>query len=366
MVAAVQQVARTGIDRLTVSALLAEAGVARGTVYAHFGDAIGVVATVWSRLGDQWLEDALKNAGPVLPGRLDRLFIECLAIARREPQLAEVIRPDIESLRDRTDARGETARLRMVWTLATLIGTEILRPVIKDTSLAGRIARLAADYEPSDAPGARPPATAPRDLPLAVISPFHESDDPVTDRLVRGAVEVVASAGYENASVLRIARAAKLTPGAVAPRFDTIIDLHSLTLETASREVVEINMSQLAPLLSSTSPADVNALLVLPALDETRRTWRAYRNELAIASHGDPKVARMTSRAFTRARDAFAAHIRTLVGEAAVEPAIVFNEIAAVGLSVLADVGVPLAGVDHRLMVRHLYAELIGDPDARA
>lgn len=365
MVAAVRQVARTGVDRLTVSALLKEAGVARGTVYAHFGDATGVVATVWARYGKQWLVDAAHNAGSVLPSHLDRIFFESLALARREPQLAEVVRPDVEEWWSAVVPGGETARLRAIWTVAALLGAEILRPVLKETDLAARIARLAADYAPSDAPGKRLPADAPRELQMAVMSPVHGSGDPVTDRLIRGAVEVVASAGYENASVLRIARAAKLTPGAVAPRFDAIIDLHALTLESASREAVNINMTQLEPLLKTASAADINGLLVLPALDETRRTWRAYRNELAIAALGNPGMARIVARANTQAREAFAVYIRLFVGEAAVMPALVFNEITAIGLSMLADVGVPLAGVDHRLMVRHLHAELIGDPDAR-
>jgi AcrR family transcriptional regulator len=365
MTAAIRLVARTGIDRLTVSALLDEAGVARGTVYSHFGDATGVVATVWSRQGAQWLADAAHNAGPVLPSRLDRIFVESLALARREPQLAEVVRPDMEEWWSGVESGGETARLRAVWTLAALIGTEILRPVLKERTLAGRIARLAADYERSDTPGKRLPPDAPRELPLAVMSPLRGSGDPVTDRLIRGAVEVVASAGYENASVLRIARSAKLTPGAVAPRFDALVELHALTLETASREAVNINMTQLEPLLASASAADINGLLVLPALDETRRTWRAYRNELAIAALGNPEIARIVSRSNARARDAFAVYIRHFVGEAAVEPAVVFNEITAIGLSVLADVGIPLDGMDHRLMVRHLHSELIGDPDAR-
>jgi AcrR family transcriptional regulator len=365
MVAAVHQVARAGIDRLTVSALLADAGVARGTVYAHFGDASGVAATVWSRLGEQWLEDVLRNAGPVLPGRHDRIFFECLALTRREPQLAEVVRPDMEAWWNSVELGGETAQLRAVWTLAALLGTEILRPVMTNVPFAERLAVLARDYDPDTSRGGRPPAAAPRELPMAVISPFRESDDPITDRLVRGAVEVVASAGYENASVLRIARSAKLTPGAVAPRFDAIIDLHALTLETASREVVEMNMAQVLPWLDRVSAADLNGLLVLPALDEIRRTWRAYRNEMAIASLGNPKIARMVSRATARANDALAEHARLVAGPAAMEPAVVFNEVFAVGLSILDDVGVPLAGVDHRLMVRHFYAELIGDPDTR-
>lgn len=365
MVAAIEQVARTGIDRLTVSSLLEEAGVARGTVYAHFGDATGVAATVWARLGDQWLKDAVRGAGHVLPGRLDRIFVECLALARREPQLAEVVRPDVASWWNAVEAGGESARLRAVWTLAALVGTEILRPVIKNMPMAERLTMLARDYDPHTSRGGRPPADAPRALPMAVISPFRESDDLVTDRLVRGAVEVVASAGYENASVLRIARSAKLTPGAVAPRFDAIIDLHAHTLATAGQEVVEMNMSQVLPWLDRVSVADLNGLLVLPALDDTRRTWRYYRNELAIASHGDPKVARMVSKAFARANDTLAEYARLTVGATAIEPAVVFNEIFAVGLSILDDLGVPLAGMDHRLIVRHFYAELIGDPDSR-
>jgi hypothetical protein len=73
----------------------------------------------------------------------------------------------------------------------------------------------------------------------------------------------------------------------------------------------------------------------------------------------------MVSRATARANDALAEHARLVAGPAAMEPAVVFNEVFAVGLSILDDVGVPLAGVDHRLMVRHFYAELIGDPDTR-
>ena len=61
--AAIKQVGRVGLDHVTVSSLLKESGVERGTVYAHFGDVWGVYATLWSEVGMEWLRCWLQREG---------------------------------------------------------------------------------------------------------------------------------------------------------------------------------------------------------------------------------------------------------------------------------------------------------------
>ena len=86
--AALRQISTIGIDRVTVANLLAESGVSRGTVYAHFGDVYGVFATIWSLVGQEWLQ--LVTSGrrrSERPAEHDLAFVHILCLARRAPVL---------------------------------------------------------------------------------------------------------------------------------------------------------------------------------------------------------------------------------------------------------------------------------------
>lgn len=351
--AGIRLAARDGLDHFTITAIVNETAIARGTIYAYFGDAMGMAASVWNRLGASWLNDVLATGWSVLDGNLDRALVEMMAIAHREPQLMEVIQPDIEELWNQST--DEVLRLRKTWTLAGIIGSILVSPIDPDNSLTRTMTQSLSNYSHRDHATSRIDADHEWSALGPPSSPLRHIGQSISDRLMIASIEIVAAAGFARASTLRIARRARLTPGAVTPRFDELLDLHDMALSAASNEVVSSNLKNLRDLPTDMHPADLNAILVTPALGEERRLWRTYRNEMLIAAHSNSRVAEIVRRSTRTSDDALGTFVRKMAGEAMITPAITFNRVFTAGLAVLCDLGLPIGELDHRPIVRWLY-----------
>ena len=359
--AGLRQISTIGIDRVTVANLLAESGVSRGTVYAHFGDVYGVFATIWSLVGEEWLRHV--TAGQRRdrrPSEHDLAFVHILCLARRAPVLGEVVYPDIERLWDELADQGPMAQMRASWLLAASIGTELTAPVLPEVRILDEILWAVASL-PNDARDRMgldgpPPIPAPLEFP----APGSNEEDPITARLLRADLEVVAASGVAAASMLRICRSARLTPGAAAPRFANAGALHAYTFESTIDEVLADNGRQVAMLAGSQSIPDINAMFISSSLNEGRRTFRNFRQELHIAAHHDPRLAVVIMSAFAHTNPSL---IQRLVSSGATPELASFglmaNQTYALGLSAVCELGIPLHTYDNYIPVRWIYESVV-------
>lgn len=362
--AALDQIDRIGIDNITAADLIGQAGVSRSTLYSYFGDVLGVIADVWATCGAEWLEQVF-NDGP-RDRSIDAAMVALLCTARRAPLLNEVVQPDIESVWARVSEPGEIETMKAAWLLAAVIGVELTAPIMPETRIVEVLTSLIAGMPsnvrtlvgPLDEP-------APPEAPEA-RSPVHLDDASVTTRLTRAAVEVVASSGLEAASMMRVCRVARLSTGAATPRFAGLRALHEKAFAQANADVVRRNSAQFADFGSRLSPPDMNAMFVRSSLSDSRQLWRRYRRELHLAARHDADLAAMMHEAFDEAnrmlRDAM---LRSGAPSGVVDVAVMFNQVFAVGLGAVADMGIPIVDFDHRVIIRWLYLHVTGQvPEA--
>ena len=355
--AALHQISTIGIDRITVANLLAESGVSRGTVYAHFGDVYGVFATIWSLAGQEWLHHVI--SGQRRSDRAaehDLAFVHIVCLARRSPVLSEVVQPDLDLTWAELSHRGPMAVMRPAWLLAASMGAELTATVLPEVRILDEIL-WAVDSLPDDLADLPDGNPAPPPLaPLEFLAPDSGGGDPITGRLMRADLEVVAASGVAAASMLRVCRSARLTPGASAPRFPNAAALHSYTFDATIGEVLGENGRQVEMLRGSLSVPDINAVFIASSLNEERRTWRNFRQELHIAAHHDRHLASVIRGAFDRSNPPL---LQRLVAAGATPEVATFglmaNQTYALGLSAVRELGIPLHTYDNYIPVRWIY-----------
>ncbi|MFM8529070.1 MAG: TetR/AcrR family transcriptional regulator [Ilumatobacteraceae bacterium] len=363
LLAALEQIDRIGIDSITASDLIGQAGVSRSTLYSYFGDVLGVIADVWAACGAEWLEQLTGGTDAQRDRSIDSAMVALLCTARRSPLLNEVVQPDVDAMWADVASRGEIEMMKAAWTLAGVIGTELTAPIIPE----------ARHYELVNSTIRSMPANArelvgltgeplPVDRPVA-SSPVELEEASVTARLTRAAVEVVAGSQFEATSMMRVCRVARLSTGAATPRFAGLRALHERA--NANTEVVPANAAQFDSFTSQISPPDTNAIFVRSSLSASRQLWRRYRRELHLAARHDADLAAMMLAAFDESNEMLRAALsRAEVSTEVVDMAVLFNQVTAVGLGAVADLRSPVNDLDHRLPIRWLYLHVIGQDRA--
>lgn len=352
-----------GIDRVTVAAILGEAGVARGTVYAHFGDVFGVFATAWSKLGAPWLQ--LMMTAPdedAMPNAYRSALTQVLCAARRAPVLNEVVQPDVEQVWADLDRASEVAELRAAWHLVMRLSRDLSIAVLPAVTLLDPIIDTLGSL-PDDAReryGLAGRTRPPLEVPEAP-SPFDAEQDDITRRLMVAAVDVVASSGLAAASMLRVCRTARLTPGAASPRFADLRALHDYAFRVSLADVVRQNRELFLGRAGELPIPDRAATMSTMSMGESRRQWRRYRQEFHIAACTDHEVAAMMHDAITSTDPQSMEELRAAgIPEAILAPMIMFTHVAATGVAAVDALGLPLAELDHRPVFRWIYENLTG------
>ncbi len=365
MATGLHQIHSLGFDQITVNGLASEAGVARGTVYAYFGDVSGLFATLWSEVGFDWLQTMVDPASTAPSSPDDRAMLLLLTLARRNPTLLEVVLPDLNrtfaELRDRSDI----ALLRAIWMLTMRLGIETANAKLSEVEIGYLFLEMLAAM-PDDAaqrvgidPGA--PLTVP---PITPSLPLVDTLDEVSQRLVRATMQVVASSGVAAASMMRICRVARLSTGAATPRFPSLQQLHDFTFQQVMGDIVRGNTRQLPsvlnnPNIDSAIRADLNAAMFIASLSPERHLWRAYRQEVSLAACYDEHIADMLKGVYQDANEELLqAFLGMGVGDDLSQLTVVFNVLGAGGSSALALLDAPLRGLDHRVPMRWLLAQV--------
>jgi len=354
-----------GIDRVTVAAILAEAKVARGTVYAHFGDVFGVFASAWSALGRPWLTVMMSGVPEAeIPTEYRSALVQILCAARRAPVLDEVVAPDVAAVWGSVNHSSLITEFRAIWSLMMRLSIELSRPILPEAdSLAPLIAMIAA--LPDDAIeryslGETAPVVA--ELPPAQ-SPFDAEGDDITRRLMVAAVDVVASSGLSSASMLRVCRTARLTPGAAAPRFTDLRALHDYAFSASLADVVRQNAGVISGTLEDLSVPEQSAAISSSSMQASRRKWRLYRQEFHLAAMTDPELAaKMRSAIVATDAASYDAILATGVDLPLAKALVLFTHVAAAGVGAVDALGLPLASMDTRPMFHWLFESFTGAP----
>ena len=353
-----------GIDRVTVAAILEEAEVARGTVYAHFGEVFGVFASAWSLLGAPWLR--LMVSAPdeaTMPSQYRGALVSILLAARRAPVLHEVVQPDVDRVWAEVERSTAGSELRAVWLLLMRLSLDLSLPALPEATslvpLVGVIGSLPDDVlERYGLVGQEIPK-----LPVsATLSPFDSEDDDITRRLMVAAVDVVASSGLSAASMLRVCRTARLTPGAATPRFADLRSLHEYAFSTSLAEVVRQNREVFIDRTPVHSIPDRAAAITLSSMSDQRAQWRLYRQEFHLAAFSDPDLARMLHDAITVTDPQSIEELRAVgVPESILAPMVMWTHVAATGVAAIMGLGIPLRDLDARPVFRWLFEALTGE-----
>lgn len=354
-----------GVDRVTVAAILERAKVARGTVYAHFGDVFGVFATAWSHLGAPWLRLMLTTPDEEsMPAQYRGALVQILLAARRAPVLQEVIQPDVDRVWAGLDRPTPIAELRAAWLLLLRLSLDLSLPVLPEaTTLRPLVGVLASLPDDADERYGLVGQEIP-ELPMpAVLSPFDAETDDITRRLMIAAVEVVAGSGLAAASMLRVCRTARLTPGAASPRFADLRSLHDYAFTASLADVVRQNRAVFLEPSSARSIPDRAAAITLSSMSDLRAQWRLYRQEFHLAAFADPDLARMMRDAITATDPQSIDELRAAgVPESILDPMVLWTHVAATGVAAVMALGIPLRALDARLLFRWLFENLTGTP----
>ena len=352
-----------GIDRVTVAAILAEAKVARGTVYAHFGDVFGVFATAWTALGRPWLRLMLTEPDEAsMAVEYRSALVQILCAARRAPVLNEVVQPDVDDVWAELDRSEPIAELRAAWLLAMRLSKELSIAILPETveldPLISIISAMPADVgERYQLSGVAPFENE----ELNVVSPFDAETDSTTRRLVVAAVDVVASSGLASASMLRVCRAARLTPGAAIPRFNDLRALHDYAFTESLADVVRQNRELFMGSTAYLSVPDRAAAVTFSSMADSREQWRHCRQEFHLAARTDPVLATMMRNAITATDSESIKELRaTGVPESIIRLMVLFVHVNAAGVAAVDALGLPMRSLDHRLMFRWVYETLSG------
>lgn len=362
--AGLQLIESTGIDRVTVTAIVAEAGVTRGTVYAHFGDVLGVFATAWSKLGMPWLRLMMTAPDEAsMPSPYRSALVQILLAARRAPVLREVVEPDVDHVWAELERSSPASEVRAVWLLLVRLSLDLSLPVLPEATalvpLVGVIGSMPDDVtERYGLVGREVPG---QDI-SAVLSPFEAEDDDITRRLMVAAVDVVASSGLAAASMLRVCRAARLTPGAANPRFGDLRSLHDYAFASSLAEVARQNREFFVDRAPVQTVPDRAAAISLSSMSDQREQWRLYRQEFHLAACSDPDLALMLRDAITATDPQSIEELLAAgVPDTLVTQFVLWTHVAATGVAAVMALGLPLRDLDARLVFRWLFEALTGE-----
>jgi AcrR family transcriptional regulator len=230
--AAVGEILRVGVDRVSLREVAQRAGLTHGATYARYEDVSELLIDLWrSKLCDSAVEllelcrRAVEEPGePATRALLERVreprpedvaMVEILLVSRRMDILYEemevFIRKHIyldESLTDDSRARFVRSLSLFGLAMASVFDGHYFNP---DKSYLGVTEKVLATAL-RDGPTGFTPSDVVRE---EVARPDDRDDENLRARLVYATFVVVAKSGYHGATVSRIARRAECSPGAI-------------------------------------------------------------------------------------------------------------------------------------------------------
>lgn len=355
LLSGIKAVAEKGIDHTNVSDVAAISGVSRPTFYTYFGDMNGFYAEVWLRFGQEWLNSQLEGAEN-MPDDIDQALLEIFAVARRVPELQEVVQPDFARWWNEQTKGNALAEQRLVWKLGFTLGYKMSRHVTQKSDFGLPIVSFL--NLPDDAMSL-PFLAGLGKVDPSILPPMQGltlDDDTVESSLTLAAKEVIASSGVAAASMTRIARRARVSTGTVYPRFKNSEILIQSSFTKAIANIVGKNVAIVA---ERGLGIDEYALTVNAGYGPNRKTWRDFRTEMHIEAAHNPELAKFMEGGFEMAakflEDSF---LEFGIPRELATPIAWFLHSHAIGISMIYNSLPSVAEIDYRIMARWMISQL--------
>lgn len=355
LLSGISAVTAKGVDHTNVSDVAAISGVSRPTFYTYFGDMNGFYAEVWLRYGREWL-DAQLAENPDLSEEIDQAVLEIFAVARRVPEVLEVVQPDFERWwREQTDGNAIVAQ-RLVWRLGFTLGYKMSRKVTKKSEFGVPILGfLNLPDNALELPFLAGLGTVDPSI-LPPVQGLTLQDDTVESSLTLATKEVIASSGVAAASMTRIARRARVSTGTVYPRFKNAESLIQSSFTRAISRIVSRNVEVVA---QRGLGIDQYALTVNAGYGPARKTWRDFRTEMHIEAAHNPELAKFMEGGFETAAKFLEDSFKEFgIPEHLATPIAWFLHSHAIGLSMIYNVLPEVDQIDYRIMARWMISQL--------
>lgn len=355
LLSGITAVAEKGIDHTNVSDVAAISGVSRPTFYTYFGDMNGFYAEVWLRFGQEWLNSQLEGAEN-MPDDIDQALLEIFAVARRVPELQEVVQPDFARWWNEQTKGNALAEQRLVWKLGFTLGYKMSRHVTQKSDFGLPIVSFL--NLPDDAMSL-PFLAGLGKVDPSILPPMQGltlDDDTVESSLTLAAKEVIASSGVAAASMTRIARRARVSTGTVYPRFKNSEILIQSSFTKAIANIVGKNVAIVA---ERGLGIDEYALTVNAGYGPNRKTWRDFRTEMHIEAAHNPELAKFMEGGFeTAAKFLEDSFLEFGIPRELATPIAWFLHSHAIGISMIYNSLPSVAEIDYRIMARWMISQL--------
>jgi AcrR family transcriptional regulator len=348
--AGMKAISQKGIDRISVSQICDLAKNTRPTFYSYFGNIDGLLADIWISEGDAFLSRLADPSYQVMDTKFaveDRALVEIFAIARRVPEVSEVVNRQVISWWNSLTQNDDFKSLKYAWLIGERLGALLMLPVdptVKTLALADKFL-LSVDKV----------ATIKTKMTTDLLPPISDPkprEQSVDELLLAATVNVIANSGVKAASMARIARYAQVTTGSVYPRFANISSLVIESFEFAAKHVVTQNLANTKD--GSFGP-DEFGLFVTAGLLARRKQWRNYRLEAHIEARVNKPLAKRIQKSNAEVNIQVSNSLRRYnVPDMVLEAATHLIHSIGIGFTLLYNAGIPLNELDHRRITRQI------------
>ncbi len=311
--ASVDEAYKNGLHHLRFGPVVERTGLTTGALYSRCVDRNDLMASLWVERLCQPTINLLTEASTILVSdqssdeaqnlarrlstlsKVEWVGLEAIIIARRIPELDEVLTDDIAKLLDSLgiNSPDPLTRLRVVVAFSTIIGCILNSYVDKNVDEWVTILTLYATAMHNMTQMKDQPSKSQASPPV-----LSSTGDRRRDALIDATADVIARSGFDGATLARISRKARLTSGAVYTSYSTkdelIADALKELLACAPSDITSVFHSQL--LGGSTIKAASN--VYSRACDLESRMWRLFRLEVYLAARTDPITRSLLKKSF--------------------------------------------------------------------
>jgi AcrR family transcriptional regulator len=305
--AAIEIADRIGLQHLRFGHIVEHTQLTTGALYSRFSDHNDLLASLWverlSQPTHELITDAInafesddKTNVEKLAARLHKLTktewagLEALVIARRIPELDEVVSEDVTEWFTSFGlspqfAGSDIAGIRVITILSLTIACAFNSFIDKGVDEWQRIFALhrsvLADLQPVE------DTVSANEISIPVVANTGEQ---LRDTLINATADVIARSGLDGATLARIARRARMTSGAVYTLYSTKDEL----IEDALRVLISSAGSDTASLVHTsqgTQDTFTAAMQVYSlAFDPARKNFRRLRLETLLSARTDSNI----------------------------------------------------------------------------
>lgn len=345
--AAVALVQEEGLDRVSMSAICSRSSVSRGTLYTNFESPDSILAEKWLESGEAWLASMTSLDTSLVDPTLNDALVDVVFSSPRRLELLEIVRPTFREAFREASNYGPGGQAVWTWQVATGLGAMSLRAASMHVDIALHQFFLAFLNGATSSPLEDNQIADVANENFVDVTAGLSGND-VRSQLIRATTTVVANSGVANASTLRICRLARLTPGSFPTHFESLEDLIKESFRVVFELVIDQNRSEYIETLTAPNRAHSTALAITNAMRPERELWRKLRREMLVAARANTEIRKQVERVMDDTDNLLAASlVASGFSRDAVTGLLAINRSLTLGMSMLFELGLPVANVNH-------------------